>query len=414
MKRVWAHLPPGHLVGTLLFLALIVFGCKAAPRMTRSDFRRYYTAGAAVLEGRDIYAARGRLQFKYFPVFALCMAPLAVLSIGVAAWVWYLIVVASYAALLAVAARWAGPAPPGQVRYRLWVVVAALLVTARFFVSNARLGQINLPVAALAVLGAWCVFHGRPRLGGMLTAWAAVLKFMPVVLIVWYAWQRRWLAAAYGLLGIFVGSFVLPALVWGWEGNLELLGGYIGRRSKMVTSVPQHDAPGQSVPALLNRLLRPVRASSLHEDEVFQVNLAALSRSQVNRIAAACVVVLVVGVGWWTRRPVPDGAGRETGAAVALVLLLMLLISPEARRAHFITLALPGAVVGGTILWQRRGRAGLLTLLGVAGVLILGTSSGLVGDLASSRAEAYGCVLVATLLLGFAVLLGEREGARGG
>ncbi|MFW5857482.1 MAG: glycosyltransferase family 87 protein, partial [Planctomycetota bacterium] len=384
---------------------------QAAPRSTRSDFQRYYHAGRAVLDDGDIYAARGRLQFKYFPVFAQCMAPFAALPKPVAAYAWYAVIAASYAGMLWVTLRFALDGAPDRDRQRLAlpVAVTALLISGRFFVDNARLGQINIPVAFLAYIGAYHALRSRERLGGWFTAWAACLKFMPAVLLLWFGWRRRWIAAVHGVAAVLVFLFVVPAFTWGWNDNIDRLKGYIDRRSKMVETVPKHDAPGQSVPALLNRFLRPVRASSLNEAEkrVYSVNVASLSRTTVNRIALGAVLVLVLLAAWRTgpfRSKEVDGMGAELG----VVLVLMLLISPEARRAHFVTLMLPAGVLAARALAAPSRRRTEVAALVAALALTLGTSSDLIGEAASSYAAAYGCVGVAAALLGAALFRSGR------
>ncbi len=380
----------------LLILAMVAFWPKAAPRSVRSDLRRYYHAGRTALEGGSIYAAWGGLQFKYLPVFAQCVAPLGALDPLPAAYVWYLVQAGGYLVMLLVTCRLADP----DGEHRLATGLAAVAVSSRFFVDNARLGQVNIPVAALAFAGAWCVVQNRQRIGGVLTGWAAALKFMPAVLVLYYLYKRRWRAFTYGFLALAVLAVLAPALTWDWGPSRRMLAGYVARRSKMVRSLPAEDAPGQSVPALLNRYLRDVRASSLHEreDRVYRINVADLSLTTVNILALAAVLVLTAVIAWRVRRPLPSTATAAAGAQLGLVFILLLLVSPEARPAHFVTLILPAGVLGARLARRRGDRIDALLYAGAL-VAILGTSSSLVGDALGSYAKAYGAIFLGTVLL---------------
>ncbi|MBN1257657.1 MAG: DUF2029 domain-containing protein [Planctomycetes bacterium] len=399
------------LVFLLFLLLLTAFAFKAAPRSATSDFRRYHTAGRAVLDGTDIYAAEGRLQFKYLPCFAQCMAPFALLDISTSIYLWYAVIALGFTGMLLITLRLALPEKEKRKKLSIAVAVLALLITGRFFVDNARLGQINIPVALLAFAGLYCVIKGHERKGGILTAWAACLKFMPIMLIAYYAWQRRWRAVLYGLAGIFLFCFMIPTLTWGWSENWSMLKGYADRRGKMVQSVPQEDAPGQSVPATLNRLLRPVRASSLHEsdDRSYSINFADLPVKTVNMISLAAVILLTIIVAWQTRPQSKEKRNSQhESIGAGLVLILMLLISPEARQAHFITLILPAGLLAAYVLDNSRKYLEWALLI-IAILLTLGTSSDLIGDAATSYASAYSCVGLAAVLLGVGLVRMGRK-----
>ncbi|MFH0910340.1 MAG: glycosyltransferase family 87 protein [Planctomycetota bacterium] len=383
----------------LLILALLVFEHKAAPRSLTSDFPRYYVAGAVALEKGDIYLAEGKYQFKYLPFFAQCMMPLALFSLEAAAHLWYLLLAVSYAGMLLLTLKLSN-APPGRA---LAVSLAAIALSGRFFADNARLGQVNLPVAFLALAGVYSVSRGWERAGGLLTAWAAALKFMPALFLLYYAWKRKWWATAYGVIGTLVFAAMLPIFTWGPETNRYLLRTYLKGRAKMVTTLPEQDAPGQSLPAIANRLLRPVRASSWNErrSREYRINVADLPLETVNWIALGCVVLLVAAAAWLMRPGPERESSLRAGLEIGLLFILMLLISPEARPAQFVTLMVPGGMLAAWSLSGKKGerdRTGLLLLV-LAVLAVLGTSSDLVGEKAASYAKAYGVIASGALLL---------------
>ena len=389
--------------GVLLAVLLAVFGYKASERSTTSDFRRYYMAGESVVAGRSIYENAGQpLEFKYFPIFAQGMSVFARLPIRTAAWVWYGIVAGGYVGMVWLAGTFFARVAPDDHRAWKIALAAGVLGSLRFFIDNARLGQINIPVAFLAVAGAYCVAHGRERTGGVLTAFGAAIKFMPIVLVLYYIWKGRWKATAWAGLTLMACLFLIPALTWGWQGNIDLLRQYISNRSHMVTDLPVEDAPGQSVPALLNRFLRDNVIANTREGPR-HVNLLELDRTTVKRFAAVAVALLVMAAAWKTRRRWADMSHAQRGLEIGLILILMLLISPEARRAHFITLVWPFSGVAFLLARAWPARRLEVVLGGGALVCMAMTASDVVGRPLAGWLQAHGVIGVGAMLLAVAV-----------
>jgi len=237
--------------------AMAAYAPKAVEASYNADFERYYYAGSVALRGGDIYEATDDKQFKYFPVFAQLMMPVAYYGerhgcechdsyryeLRVAAWLWYAILRASFLGSLWLVISLAKPICTKEA---LLLAVIAVAFSARFFVANARNGQINLPVMFLAVLGCWLATRKYEKLGGAAIALAACIKFMPVVLLLWFARRGWWRGIGAFLVTTLFLLLVAPAATWGFKGNVELLQRYVDSRHKMVTGVPEDEAPGQS------------------------------------------------------------------------------------------------------------------------------------------------------------------------
>lgn len=383
----------------VLLIALACFSFKAAEKSIHSDFERYYTAGKAVVNGEDIYAAEGHFQFKYFPVFAQFMVPFSIIPQNIAVYFWYFFIAACFVGMLVISIKLSGCPPEKAVAVGLII----LAICGRFFVNNARNGQINIPVAFFAYLGVFLVINSRERLGGFFTALAVCLKFMPVLLILFYLWKRKWRALLYSLLFTLVFLFIVPAFTWGFDGNLKLLDGYINRRSKMVESVAKKDSAGESIPAVLNRLFRDIPANTFKErkERQYSINIASLPVKTVNRIVLGVIlsVVLVYIIATVKSFGIRDNKNLLALEA-ALVFIIMLLISPEARNAHYITLILPvGILASSLFIPQVREIMNPLYYLMPAFIFIMGTSSDIIGDAGSSYTSAYGCASIGAIIL---------------
>ncbi len=424
----------------LVLLGLAAYGPKAVLESREADFERYYRAGCVAAQGGDIYdhpADRGDLEFKYFPFLAQLLSPLAVLCEAIAqgelfparmptpvgqtlgAALWYVILCGCYLGSLRLSVSMTRSTDP---RATLWLYAGGLFLSARFFVANVRNGQVNMVAMFLAVLGCWLVLRQRRRLGGALVALGALVKFMPATFLLWFARRRMGWASAYFLVTVLAGLLFVPSLHWGGgpERNIAQLRGYIERRRGMVTDVPDEEAAGQSVPSLLNRLLRPANAAPLrarkidgtYTDAPIHINVVELSRGLVGKIVFAAVVAFAALALWAMRGALADRPLRGA-LEVSLVFLLMLLISPEARKAHFVTLLVPGVTLA-AVAWSEA----TLRRLALGGLVIAGMPLNLASRETVGERElyylmnAYGVVLWPTLLL-FAVVwvaLRRRDG----
>jgi hypothetical protein len=390
----------------ILLIALVIFSRKAAEKSIHSDFERYYHAGEVVLEGGNIYEEKGHLQFKYFPVFAQLMSVAAHLPQNIAVFVWYAIVAGCFLGMVFISLKLSG-VPPSKY---IWMVVIILAVCGRYFTNNARNGQINIPVAFLAYLGIYLVFTGRDRLGGLSVALSACLKFMPVLFIFYFAWRRRWKAFAYSVLGVLFFVFIMPAVTFGFKSNINLLNNYIASRSKMITGVPKKDAPGESVPALLNRLLRDIPANSYHKrkDRSYSINIADLNVKAVSRIAL-CAVLIIFTLACANTYGHFSKSMLANSAYAGIFFILMLLISPEARNAHFITMVLPIALIAADVLEYRRIAKGKF-FLGACFIFASCTSSGLIGEAGSSYMSAFSAAGIGAAIAWYCLrLIAKKE-----
>lgn len=386
----------GLLLVALAGLAL--YAPKAVEESHNADLERYYIAGRTALAGGDIYEADGDRRFKYFPFFAQCMMPVAALGDALAdrdstgriddrsalragAYAWYLILCGSYLGAIALTVSMASA---GRTEQHLPVGLICLLFSARMFVGNVRNGQINMVVMFLAVLGCWLLLNGRDRLAGIAIALGAAIKFMPIVLLLWCARQRRWFALATSGLTLAVVLFVIPAFTWGFTGNLSMLENYIGNRHKMVTDLPDNQAAGQSLASMTNRLLRPVNAASLRREDKqgnrdpIYINVFDLSPGHANHVALA-LVLIVTAATVRTLRNTPARLGIRGSLEAGLIFLLMLLISPETRKAHFVTVLVPAGALAAYYFEYGLTKKHLLAA-GLAWICIALSSSGLLGE----------------------------------
>jgi arabinofuranan 3-O-arabinosyltransferase len=203
---------------TVLFgaLAVWVFVYKAAPKMP--DFEVYWKAASRATVAEPLYrTADGHFQFKYLPAFAVLAMPLASLPRDRAEIIWFAASVILLVALVAMTIR----LPAERRKSVRWLAAATVVVFAKFYAHELVLGQVNLLFAVVAVGVLLAMKHGREAMAGLLVAVAIVIKPYAVLFLPWLVGRRHLASIAAAGIGMVV-VLLLPAALYGWNGNIAL------------------------------------------------------------------------------------------------------------------------------------------------------------------------------------------------
>ena len=198
------------------------------------DFATYWHAAGVAGRGGDPYDVRqlrasGRQErvrggvhpFFYPPPFVVAMGPLASMELNRAYRLWFWICELALLSTVLVLALWWAPL------HRLAPAVLALVAAAMTaFPNNLVMGQANLPVLLLVVLGLVGMARRRPALSGVLVGGAAMLKMSPALFVLGWAARGQWRAVAAAVLTAVL--LTLGSLAWvgpavQWEFYVEIL-----------------------------------------------------------------------------------------------------------------------------------------------------------------------------------------------
>lgn len=309
-----AKLRPLLLPLVLAILAIVVYNKKIRHEM--ADFAVYRQAAIRTLHAEPLYRPEdGHYQFKYLPLFALAMIPFAVLDQDTAKMLWFALSFGFLAAFL----RWSVAALPERrwsERTLLWL---ALILMAKFFGHELTLGQTNLLLGVLLVAALLTIEIDRPRFAGVLIGFAMFVKPYAIVFVPWLA-ATQGVAAAAAALAVLVAGLALPAIVYGWHGNIDLLAGWY----RTVTESTAPNLLGNdniSIAAMWAKWIGPGQAATL---------LALLS--------SLGLLALVIAV-WRRRRAVSMPNYLE----FSLLMLLVPVLSPQGWD-YVLLLAAPAVV----------------------------------------------------------------------
>jgi hypothetical protein len=351
--------PEGLRILLLAFVVIaIVFSALPLLRYFRGrtifDYELWYDTGRRVLAGDEIFFFRsGKYDFMYPPPCALFLGAASLLGQG--GLIFLLVAINSIAWFCS--AKMSAILATGRRRAtNPWLYVVPSLLVIVYIWSTYHLGQPNLVLLAL-MLGAFVALREeREIIAGGLIAIAVAIKAFPVIAIVYLLHRRCWTAAASLLVALVFLLLILPAPFRGFErawrdlekwsaGMLKYSEVSVGQRP-----MRSYTWKNQSLVGISNRLLRHVDAdaASAPHERVY-VNLTDVQFSAVNAIVVG--IALALGISFIGVMPRRDVRTAECDAIeFALLLLLMLIITPLSFGYFFCWFMLPFAVATQQVL----------------------------------------------------------------
>ena len=201
-------------------IALLVLALFFAGKVSRKmpDLEVYWTAAVRARSAEPLYRAEDEhYQFKYLPAFAVLAIPAGGVPLPVAKRAWYIVSIALLWSLVALSARILP-----EARRPMWVLaVLTVLAMAKFFAHEIVLGQVNALLAVIVVAAVLALRRGYERTAGVLITLAVVVKPYAIIFLPWLIARRRWASVAAAVASL-VGVLLVPALVYGPAGDLDL------------------------------------------------------------------------------------------------------------------------------------------------------------------------------------------------
>ena len=365
------------------------------------DYPLWYWAGQQVLNGKDLYPGdpNAHFDFIYPPLSATLLAipsyfgkiPLYLCLSVLNAGAWWM------TTQLSNAMTGSGKVPEP------WLAALPAIVTISFVFDMFDLGQPNLILLAMMLLGFWLLQHGRPWASGGLFALATAIKVFPLAVFPYLLWRRQWASAASMVVFLAIFLFVVPAPIRGFQHNVSELKtwyqGMVGSSSEQgfgQRGEQNWSWVNQSIIAMTHRLTRPV---NYNQDNPAKppayMNLADLDFKTANWAVVA--ISLAIGLGFIAVMPprsrrTPLSDAEELG----ILFCLMTVASPLARQYYFMWLFFPVTVLMHRAAYDRRPavRRGTWAVLAIAGFLICLSLPVFPNDL-----QAFGNNLAATAVI---------------
>jgi hypothetical protein len=297
--------PASRRIRVAIFLAIAVLSIvlyNTRIHREMADFAVFRTAAIRVVNAEPLYRETDEhFQFKYLPAFALIVAPLAVVNEGTAEFLWF----ASSIVLLIVLMQLSADAVPHPRLSRRLLLALTLVLMAKFYARELLLGQANILLGVLLVMGMVAAQAGRGAFAAVLVAAAVFVKPYALVLMPWLllTFGPRALLAA---VAVMAAGLVSPVVVYGWNGNVRLLQEW------------WHTVSASTSPNLLNNDNVSVAA-------MWAKWLGVGATASAMTLLTLALVLLLCILVWRHRARVP----APTFLEFALLMLLIPLISPQ-------------------------------------------------------------------------------------
>ncbi|MCH7870299.1 MAG: DUF2029 domain-containing protein, partial [Planctomycetes bacterium] len=327
--------------------ALILSGAVTGVSYTQArkmdfDFHHFYRDAryvwdhAALNPDRDNPDVLERRQLPfYLPVVALLLSPMTFAGVETAAAIWSLMHGAALFAGLIVLHRWAFARAIDAAA----ILGVACLAALPAVYEAARFSQVSFIVLALLLVGFAALESGRKTTCGVLFGFAAVLKLLPAVLLIWLLLKRQWTALAVAAVCIVIVAGGPCLIVFGprqtAEYHREWLAdnfGQDGRRGLVDRAERNHfvDHRNQSIAAVVQRAFWPQHSARAAWQPI------AISRAACVRISLSLATLLALGLAVTTRRPAAALTRAARQAEFAAYLIAMLVFSPLLRQYYLV------------------------------------------------------------------------------
>jgi Glycosyltransferase family 87 len=342
------------------FAALAFFAILVIPTCLRkqADFIQVYIPAAQRLaRGEDLY----QQAYLYPPFHAWVLLPFTGLAPLQARLIWFAL--NALAALVLIGGAWkiAGGGPlegsPRPAGREHWIFGLGLLCGLAYLLDGFTNQLSDLIIAALVIGGCRALSARRDTAAGSLFGLAAALKCTPLLWAGYLICRRRWLAA-----------LLVPVVAIGANLICDLThpppvppSRFTDWAQRFLLPMANHDRDfaewgcgcnsNHSLGGVAIRLLAWDYAWQDGDMTVFPSSrrLDPLLLKAVTLGSMLLCVLLALICSWkWSNRPTlspqrPDIAGVPPEALeFSLVLILMLLLSPQSSKPHFCTLVLPG------------------------------------------------------------------------
>ena len=217
----------------IVFITLVVLTCTAIiileslnGRFSADDFTVYYSAAKALIYGEQVYgSAFGNSTvglYKYAPFTLLLFVPYTLFPLNIAVLLHSTIIALLILGVIQMASRiFLKNVLKREIKLNSYLLLAVFLSALVHIIRELLLGNINLLLLMLVLLGIFQHLKGRPVLAGLY--YGLVILFKPYFLLINLPLIIRFRYKPL-LVTVFTiaASFLMMVLIFGWDGAVGL------------------------------------------------------------------------------------------------------------------------------------------------------------------------------------------------
>lgn len=387
----------------IIVLLILPYLCLKA--WNGGDFNTYLAAAQNLSQGISCYHSwlsygnsQVPLQYGYSPLFATLLIPATKLPVGLPPLFFLIADVFMLVRVLKMLMELLS-VRENEMKWK-WLALV-LLFSLRFILHNLEMVQLNILLLWLSLEGLYQIFfRNRILSGSLLLALGINFKLLPLVFLPYLLYRRQW--AAFGAVLLLSGIFLLlPALMWGWNMNIQL---HREWWSIINPLNPQYNA-GQNADSYRIHGLSALFAAyfSKNTANYFQVLIAEVNPTTLQWMINGARLLLIGLALFFLRLPPFTNANspKQFVAETAYLLLITPLIFPQQNKWAFVYLLPAFGFVFYSLLhngkWAKR--IAELILLLIVFLLTTLTTDGIVGKEINYYTECLKLVTIGTIIL---------------
>jgi Glycosyltransferase family 87 len=349
------------------------------------DFRVYYFGAQGVFDGtRPVYGINSGMgwpmHYRYPPPFLFIAKPFTRLTMSWAAAIWTILKCGALILLIQALWKRLGPAESRAA----WLI--PLLLAGPYVVEDLRYGNAQSFIFALTG-AALLILTTAPLLAAGVLAIGIVVKVWPLFFLPYLAVRRQWKVVGWSLVFAVI-LLLLPALHFGFSGNLDLLSQWARQEFATQTGQAEIWFPSQSLRGVMMRFLTVIDYSQVPDPNYPLVHVMAMDPSTIRLLW-----MVLAGMGYLGLLVVTARRQEMFGLTEALAFTCLVLLQPFSQKYALVVLLWPAMVAG-----RLYGRNPVRILLYAASALAL-VQPLIIGSAAQRLLQVLGFDFLATALL---------------
>lgn len=208
-------------------LALLVLIYCIVQGLKGGDFKIYMGAAELLKEGQSCYnqwiflGGQNYGRYLYSPFFAFLLMPFTILPKGITAILWLILNLFFLRRIFQISIKWLDVNYFSKKQFKLWIGLS-LLLSMRFILHNFEMVQMNIFLLYVCLESIALLEHHQHFKSAILLSFGISIKVLPIVLIPYLIFRRKFKASLYSLF-LIIAFTLLPSLYLGWEKNEQFL-----------------------------------------------------------------------------------------------------------------------------------------------------------------------------------------------
>jgi len=369
---------------------LVRYSYRSPPRKY-SDYRVFHKAGENFINKKDLYARPDEAitPFKYSPVFAMLMTPLAQLPIKISSRIFWSFNFLAFILILFLSKRLITKEQLTFKQY--WILFFfPILFTSRFIINAWDSGSMNVVMLLLVIISLWTIHKDQTLLSACALALSIMFKYMPVIFIPYFLLRGKPRLAIW--TGVLMAFYcLLPAIYLGVDLQWEYLSKWI--------------------PSILGNSFDPVSWYHYKNQSIFSMALRLFTVGTTEALPfaqfgtpGAMRIGIIISIFIYILILYPKKSHKNHLLDYALLLLCMAIFNPNAWMMNFVNLIFAYVLLMYYLIKVRFKDFLTLGLVIVSFMLTSWASESIVGNDIEILLERYSSVTFGTLLVIFALL----------